>query len=387
MTTTTLNREDFRRRFEQRLSKVKPRTDAAFRFEAGRRPLFLVNSAFYHLFGIDKPLIPEGYYDDPHVMTAFQEQRYYEQICAIDDDFVPYLMPWFGTGVLPSALGSQIEFPDREDPAVNPRHFPIRDEHDIRRMEIPDPDRSGLMPKVLQFIRYMKQNSFLPVGITDCQGPLATANQLMGYDKLFYLMQDNPNAVHELMDKISDALIVWIKKQKEATGEGLNECFGDQQIYVGQNSGVWMSDDDAVLVSPKVYATFVVPYNAKVLSAFDGGIIHYCGNANHQIGNFLHTDGLRGLNVYSLHNISRLAELKARIEGRLVLIACDFTPLEHQQYYRSLLESLSPVGLIVDSQFSPIVGLTRDGKYSIVQRDQLQYRSEVFDYISGLLVN
>ena len=79
MTTTTLNREDFRRRFEQRLSKVRPRTDAAFRFEAGRRPLFLVNSAFYHLFGIDKPLIPEGYYDDPHVMTAFQEQRYYRQ--------------------------------------------------------------------------------------------------------------------------------------------------------------------------------------------------------------------------------------------------------------------------------------------------------------------
>ena len=50
-------------------------------------------------------------------------------------------MPWFGAGLLPSALGCQIEFPDGEDPAVNPRHFPIRDEHDIRRMEIPDPDR------------------------------------------------------------------------------------------------------------------------------------------------------------------------------------------------------------------------------------------------------
>jgi hypothetical protein len=169
-------------------------------------------------------------------------------------------------------------------------------------------------------------------------------------------------------------------------GERLTECIGDQQVYLGTNAGIWMSDDDAVLVSPRIYAEFVVPYNAKVLSAFGGGIIHYCGNANHQIDNFLNTQGLLGLNVYSLFNIRSLRELKARVDGRLVLIACDFTPLEYQLYYRSLLEQVSCRGLIIDSQFSPIVSLTSEGKYEMVNRHRTQGRREVFEFISGLLI-
>src|SRR3972149_3885655 len=100
MTLDAASREDFRRRLAERLAKVKPKTEAAFQFRDTGAPPFLVNSAFYHLFGIDKRAIPDGYYNDPRVMTEFQEACYYEQITAIDDDFVPYLMPWFGTGVL-----------------------------------------------------------------------------------------------------------------------------------------------------------------------------------------------------------------------------------------------------------------------------------------------
>jgi hypothetical protein len=159
---------------------------------------------------------------------------------------------------------------------------------------------------------------------------------------------------------------------------------GDQQVYIGTNAGVWMSDDDAVLVSPRIYAEFVVPYNARVLSAFGGGIVHYCGNANHQIDNFLKTEGLLGLNVYSLYNLRSLADLKARIDGRLVLIACDFTPIEYEHYYRTLSERVSSRGLIIDSQFSPIVSLTREGKYEMVERDRAQGRREVFEFLARL---
>jgi hypothetical protein len=135
----SINRKDFRQRFDIRLAKVKAKTNAAFRFEDPNDPPVLVNSAFYHLFGIPKDDIPADYYDDPCTMTEFQEACYYEQITAIDDDFVPYLMPWFGTGVLASALGSHIEFSDREDPSVDPRHYPIRTEEDIHKLESANP--------------------------------------------------------------------------------------------------------------------------------------------------------------------------------------------------------------------------------------------------------
>ena len=205
----------------------------------------------YWVFGLDPETLPEDYVTDPAVMINFQERTYYDQVKEIDDDFVPYLMPWYGTIVTASALGCQIEYFPKQDPAANPRFYPIQTAADVRRMQIADPERDGLMPRVLDYLRLMKQHSFLPVGITDFQGPLTTANQLMGYDKLIYLMHDDPRAMHELMDKVTETLIVWVKKQKEVIGEPLTECIGDQQVYTGEHAGVWFSDDDAVLMSTK----------------------------------------------------------------------------------------------------------------------------------------
>ena len=376
---------EFRLLHEQRLAKVKDKTDAVFSFKDTDSPPFLVAGAYYHLFGQLPESIPEDYYDDPEVMTRFQEDVYFRQITEIDDDFVPYLLAWFGTAVLASALGARVEFPSKGDPAAVPVDFAIKGIDDIKALGIADPDKDGLMPRVLRFMRYMKQNSFLPVGITDCQGPLATANQLVGYDALFYLMYDHPESVHELMDKITESLIVWIKRQKEVIGEGLGECFGDQLIYTGKHSGVWLADDDAVLMSPELYREFVVPYNSRVFKAFGRGILHYCGNANQHIDSFLETDGLIGINSYILHDIPGVMALKERIEGRLVLLMVDFTPVDYQSYYDRLFTALSRKGLIVNSQLSPVTALTDDGKYALLRRDLQKTRREVFAFLSRKL--
>ena len=331
---TGAEREDFRQRFEKRLQKVEAKTADVFAFKEVEQPPFFVNSAFYWLFGLDMDTFPDKYFDDPAVMTNFQERTYYDQVKEIEDDFVPYLMPWFGTVVTASAFGCKVEFPPKQDPAVNPRFYPIQKPEDIRKLQVLDPEKDGLMPKVLDFLRYMKTHSFLPVGITDFQGPLTTANQLMGYDKLIYLMYDQPNLVHELMDIVTESLILWIKKEKEVIGEPLNECFSNQQVYTGKHSGIWFSDDDAVLVSEKIYKEFVVPYNSRILTEFGGGFIHYCGNGTHHAQNFLNIKGLLGLNIYNMYNIQSFAKLKAQVEDRLVLFACDHTAIEYRPIFR-----------------------------------------------------
>ncbi len=378
---TPEERDEFRRLFQQRLARTEAKTADIFAFKPVKEPPFIVNSALYWLFGLDMDTFPEAYFDDPAVMTAFQERTYYDQVKEIDDDFVPYLMPWFGTVVAASALGCQIEYPPKQDPAANPRYYPVQTPEDVRRLEVADPEKDGLMPKVLDFIRYMKTNSFLPVGITDFQGPLTTCNQLMGYDKLIYLMHDDPKAMHELMDKVTETLILWIKKQKEVIGEPLNYCISDQQVYTGPHAGVWFSDDDAVLMSAKTYREFVVPYNSRILQAFGGGIIHYCGNATHHAENFLQTEGLLGLNIYNLYNLPSVAKLKSQVEGRLVIFACDFTPVEYRDYYDELLDSLSYPGLVISSQYSPVVGLLQGGKYDAIRRPLREGRREVFEFL------
>jgi uroporphyrinogen-III decarboxylase len=378
-------RDDFRRLFELRLEKVAAKTEDLFAFKAVEEPPFLVNSALYWLFGLDMDTFPADYFDDPAGMVNFQERTYYDQVKEIDDDFVPYLMPWYGTVVAASAFGCQIEFLPKQDPAANPRYYPVKTPEDIRRLEVPDPEKAGLMPRVLEFLRYMKANSFLPVGITDFQGPLTTANQLMGYDKLIYLMYDHPNLMHELMEKVTEALIIWVMKQKMVIGEPLNYCISDQQVYLGKHAGVWFSDDDAVLMSDKLYREFVVPYNSRILTEFGGGVIHYCGNATHHAENFLNTKGLLGLNIYTLYNVPSFAKLKARVEDRLVLFACDFTPVEYGSYFEELLSSVDPKGMLICSQYSPVVGLLKGGKYNEIRRPLKEGRRAAYESLRSAI--
>ncbi len=382
---TAAEREDFRHLFEKRLAKVDARTADVFAFKKTAAPPFMVNSALYWVFGLDTDTLPADYFDSPAAMTNFQEQTYYEQVKSIDDDFVPYLMPWFGTVVAASAFGCQIEYPPKADPAANPRYYPVRTPEDIKELRVPDPERDGLMPKVLEFLRYMKANSFLPVGITDFQGPLTTANQLLGYDKLIYLMFDHPALMHQLMDVVTEALILWVKKQKEVIGEPLTECIGDQQVYTGKNAGVWFSDDDAVLMSPETYREFVVPYNSRILTAFGGGCIHYCGNATHHADSFLATEGLKALNIYNLYNIPSVAKLQQKLRDQVVLFVCDFTPVDYEAYFDEMLATLSLEGVVICSQFSPTVGLLKGGRYESVTRDTRSGRKATYDYLRSRL--
>ena len=144
MALSSTEREDFRIRFEKRLEKVKAKTADVFAFKEVDQPPFIVNSALYTAFGLNPETFPDRYYDDPQVMIDLQERNYYEQLKEIDDDFVPYLMPWFGTAVTASALGCQVDFPPKLDPTVNPRHYPVRTPEDVKGLQIADPERRRL---------------------------------------------------------------------------------------------------------------------------------------------------------------------------------------------------------------------------------------------------
>src|ERR1700690_4015422 len=113
---TDAEREEFQKLFRARLSKVEQKTADAFAFRKVDTPPFMVNSSFYHLFGIDPDLVAPDYFDTPAAMTRFQERTLYEQVKAVDDDFVPCLVPWFGCVVMASALGCSVQIPRGMDP-------------------------------------------------------------------------------------------------------------------------------------------------------------------------------------------------------------------------------------------------------------------------------
>ncbi len=360
-------------RYHERSLAAEETIRSAFRFENESAP-HLIYDAGYWLFGDVQEHIPLDYCDeDPASMIRYQKEGIERHVANYDDAYIPFLMPWYGTGVLASGFGVNIKFQDYMDPAVD--LAPISEVAQLKDLDPPDPERDGLMPRVLNTIRVMRQRSELPVGVTDCQGPLTTALQIIGYDKMIYWMHDHPQAVHDLMQLVTDALIDWVKVQKSIAGQSLDDDAYVLGIKVpGGYGGVWISDDDCVIFGAELYRDFVVPYNSQVLKAFGGGSIHYCGTATQHIENYLATEGLTCMQNLNLDKLDEAAKMRhALAEKGIVYMAADFNVEDNyiDDYYRTLFEKMGTRGLIVAAYIAPAITLA-GGQYGSGNRDPLK---------------
>jgi len=116
---------------------------------------------------------------------------------------------------------------------------------------------------------------------------LTTALSIIGYENFCYWIYDHPKQMHELMELVTEGLIRWIKFQKQRVGAEIEGYSYPLGVKVPDGfGGVWLSDDDSVIISADIFKEFVISYNSKVLKAFGGGCIHYCGNATQHIENY-----------------------------------------------------------------------------------------------------
>lgn len=331
----------------------------------------VINTPCYFGFG-NRPM-PPRYWNDPAVMVRHQEEGFARHLAAVDDDTVPYFMPWFGTGVLASAFGCPVkEATGRgDDPGVcGPA---VASVGELAKLKAPDPERDGLMPRVLQFIEYAREHSDLPVGLTDMNSPLSTAAQICGYDKLFTWMYDEPRAVHELLDLVTTSFIEWTRLQKARAGDALDSSNGLQGVWSPKGVGVWVSDDDLVSIGPDLYEEFVVPINSRIFEAFGGGHLHFCGNGLHQVPNLLKTRNLRAVNNSPLGNFPVFHELARKLGGRVTIQIQDAAPIEVEHYYAALFEGVANLrGVMLATFVEDNLGVTMAGATKAVDRDPIE---------------
>jgi hypothetical protein len=332
-----------------RTAEILERIGAAYRHEPTDGVPVLVGDVNYWITGEDPALIPPDYFDAGAYGTQlqFQTGKMPAHLGGLAGDaYIPYLFPWYGTGVVPSALGCEVLFGPGEEPAVE--GTTLSEPGAVGRLEPPDPERDGLMPRVLGCIEHFRAASDLPISFTDNQGPLNIALNLVGLERLCIWMFEHPTAVHELMDFCTSVLIDWVRLQKERAGAPLDGGAFPHMIAIPPGfGGVWLSDDDSTVLSPDLYREFVVPYNGRVFEAFGGGTLHYCGNAQHQLENYLATPGLVGLNAWCMGQFEQIFEAQRVIGERAVIMVCDYTPIEPTAYFEDLFEGLDPRGAIV----------------------------------------
>jgi hypothetical protein len=337
----------------------------------------LVNTPCYFAFGSrDKPA---DYFTSPVSMYTYQAHGYEEHLKHVHDDYVPYFMPWFGTGVLASAFGCPIRLPEvlDDDPAVAGPC--ILSPADAAHLQLPTPGRDGWMPRVLDAIDYARAASDLPIGLTDMQGPLDTLGLMCGQVQLYQWMYDEPAMLHELFDLVTEAFIQWVKVQKQHIGEPLERSNGLQGVY-SPGAGVWESDDDMVLVGAKLYQEFVVPSVSRIFEAFGGGSVHFCGNGLHHLNNLHRISGLRVVNNSPLGQFQTFARLKRQLGPQVTLQIQDGAPLEIEAYYTDLFAPLDDFrGIILAPFVMDNVAMSLDGGYLPVERNSFETANRIVD--------
>ena len=113
-----------------------------------------------------------------------------------------------------------------------------------------------------------------------------------------------------------------------------------------------------------------MPYNGRVLTAFGGGTLHYCGDGDHQLENYLATDGLVGINAWCMGHFDQLVRAQGLFGDRVTIMVGDYTPLEPDAYFGDLFAALDSRGLIVTTCPSPSTALRYGtGQVEAVQRD------------------
>ncbi len=365
--------------YEQRISDSYARIKAAFSHKKSDRMPFQISDVNYCVAGQTAGSIPNDYFTNPATMLRYQVAKIEKHMERYDDDYIPFLFPWYGTGVVPSALGCHITFQDNMDPVACGAI--IKSPEDVKRLSEPDPRKDGLMPVVLETIRYFREHSNLPISFTDPQGPLNIALTLVGVSTFFIWLYEYPVVVHELMDFCTEVFIRWMKVQKAEIGEAGRCCFPHGIILPEEFGNVWLADDDCIAISAEQYKEFVVPYNARIFKAFGGGTLHFCGTAEHQLENFLNTEGIVGINNFCMGNFKQIYRMQELFQGRLAVKVCDFAPLDIPGYYGKLLDGLHKQGTILGVFVAPELGLGDDGGYAQVSRDAVQVSDEAYTFI------
>jgi hypothetical protein len=208
----------------------------------------------------------------------------------LDSDYVPFLEPWFGVGVYANAFGAEYVWMEGESAQT---HYIVFNEEQASRLARPSIDDSPVMKLVLEAIDYFVEQTrgVIPIACTDTQSPLDTITLLWDTASFFTATYTAPEVVHELLQKITDLIIEFSRCQVAHMGNTWVQP-GHNMVAARGGRGLSISDDNIVMVSPKHYAAFAVPYNGQIGAAFGGLAVHSCGDYARQLPELLKTPNL-----------------------------------------------------------------------------------------------
>ena len=233
--------------------------------EIGRVPFFPFSLGFSAL--------TTGYpvatvYSDPE--KSYTAQLLTQRMYGYDQDpFLGYAA--YGT----YEFGGETNFPTGDNiHAPSSVRFPVTSEKDIESLQLPDPEKAGMLPRALEFSKLQQQNG---TGISVVlPGVFTLGVNLCSVEKLCMWLVNEPDFADKVLsiaaDHILDVVSLWV------------DNFG-VEVFVPQ---LWEPAAANSIISPRHFERFVLPHQKKlherILALGVTHILcHICGEQNRNL--------------------------------------------------------------------------------------------------------
>ncbi len=191
-------------------------------------------------------------------------------------DAPTYLEPWYGIGVTAAAFGAEYEWLEGQAPVARPRYRTVNDVPALTARPI---EQAQIMRHVLAMIDYFLEATHgrVPMSWSDLQNPLNVATELVDTSGFFLGFADAPEAVRRVLASLTDEVIRFTQEQSRHIGDQLVRP-GHGFASARAGTGIGLSTDNLVMISPRAYRQFCVENDARIGAAFGGTAIHSCGD-------------------------------------------------------------------------------------------------------------
>ncbi|MBI9019158.1 MAG: hypothetical protein JEZ07_18055 [Phycisphaerae bacterium] len=218
----------------------------------------------------------------------------------IDDDLPFTVRADFGTVLIASLFGAEIVQMDQNPPWVV--HAPSLDEFKGYLQRDPLDFTQGWLPKVVNTLKIYNQilsdypvlKKAIQIVLPDLQGPLDTADLLRG-SSLFMELITEPDLIDRAMMLCAQAQIGFARHLKNLINDGPTGYSHQHAMKVKGN--ILIRNDSAVMISPDMYRSQIVPHDEYVLSQMGSGSIHSCGKIDHIVQEFMELDSCKSIDI------------------------------------------------------------------------------------------
>ena len=264
---------------------------------------------------------------------------------------VPAMRPDVGCSALATAFGAELFWGNDPNQTCGVKDPPLAGVEEAHELAVPPPDAGQLAEGTARVCRFAEAGEgLISVSLLDMAGGLNVAADLLGGDKLYLAMYEQPEALECLLGKIQQLFLATIAGQIEAAG-------GEDRITTTDFPDYWfpegrkghVSDDISANISPAMYERFSRPFHDMVFQRYGGGGLHNCGPNPCLAGYLSHQPAPRSLDLNYEYSKNDLPAIKrvCRKRAFIYLGGLPAEPEETIRVFREIMELMAPDVIVV----------------------------------------